>query len=216
MTLKQILFYEMKLSFIQKNFMWWLFCWVLSHTLPHWLLRTFIWNGIFISFYRWNAGSLSKPVQGQWWAQWWAGIQSQVFPYHISAFSFLVPLSLFYLPLWFLKIFGRICPFPVSQLTEKWPRISLLVCTVRKESQLFFKRFYLFLERWKGRTERERNINVQLPPTHPHLGTWPATQACALTGNWTGDSLVHRPALNPLSYTSQGRNHNSLMETRRA
>ena len=38
----------------------------------------------------------------------------------------------------------------------------------------------------------------------PSLGTWPATQACALTGNRTGDLLVHRPALNPLSDTSQG------------
>ena len=26
----------------------------------------------------------------------------------------------------------------------------------------------------------------------PLLGTWPVTQACALTGNQTGDSLVHR------------------------
>ena len=50
---------------------------------------------------------------------------------------------------------------------------------------------------------RERNINMQLPLTHPVLGTWPATQACALTGNPTCDPLVHRPALNPLSYTSQ-------------
>ena len=38
----------------------------------------------------------------------------------------------------------------------------------------------------------------------PLLGIWPATQACALTGNWTGDPLVLRPALNPLSHTSQG------------
>ena len=44
-----------------------------------------------------------------------------------------------------------------------------------------------------------------LPLTHPLLGTWPATQACALTGNQTSDSLVHRPVLNPLSHTSQGR-----------
>ena len=36
---------------------------------------------------------------------------------------------------------------------------------------------------------------------HPALGT----QACGLTGNQTGDPLVHRPALNPLSYLSQGR-----------
>ena len=36
------------------------------------------------------------------------------------------------------------------------------------------------------------------------LGTWPATQACALTGHRTGDSLVHKSELNPLNYTSQG------------
>ena len=35
------------------------------------------------------------------------------------------------------------------------------------------------------------------------LGTWPATQACALTRNQTGDPLVLRMVLNPLSYTSQ-------------
>ena len=31
-----------------------------------------------------------------------------------------------------------------------------------------------------------------------------APQACALTGNRTGDPLVHRAALNPLNHTSQG------------
>ena len=35
--------------------------------------------------------------------------------------------------------------------------------------------------------ERERNINVWLPLVHPPLRTWPATHACALTGNQTGD-----------------------------
>ena len=30
--------------------------------------------------------------------------------------------------------------------------------------------------------------------------------ACALTGNQTGDPLVHRLALSPLSHTSQGTN----------
>ena len=40
-----------------------------------------------------------------------------------------------------------------------------------------------------------------LPLAHPLLRTWPATQACALTGNRTSDTLVHRPALNPLSYS---------------
>ena len=43
-----------------------------------------------------------------------------------------------------------------------------------------------------------------LPLTRPLLGTWPITQACALTGNRTGKPLVCRPALNPLSHTSQG------------
>ena len=39
----------------------------------------------------------------------------------------------------------------------------------------------------------------------PLLGTWPATQACALSGNRTRHSLVRRLALSPLSHTSQGR-----------
>ena len=49
----------------------------------------------------------------------------------------------------------------------------------------FFKDFiYLFLERGEGsKKETERNINVWLPLMHPLLGTWPATQACALIGN---------------------------------
>ena len=70
---------------------------------------------------------------------------------------------------------------------------------------LFLEDFiYLFLEREEGKKkERERNINVWLPLLRPPLETWPATQACALTGNQTGDPLVHRPALSPLSYTSQ-------------
>ena len=67
----------------------------------------------------------------------------------------------------------------------------------------FFKEFiYLFLERGEGREkERERNINVWLPLVCCSLlGTWSATQACALTGNGTSDPLVRRPELNPLSH----------------
>ena len=50
---------------------------------------------------------------------------------------------------------------------------------------LFFTYFiYLFLDRGEGREkERKRNINVWLPLACSLLGTWPATQACALTGN---------------------------------
>ncbi|XP_053773295.1 putative serine/threonine-protein kinase PRKY isoform X4 [Desmodus rotundus] len=52
--------------------------------------------------------------------------------------------------------------------------------------------------------ERKRNIQVWLPLGRPLLGTWPATHACALPGNQTGDPLVHRLVLNPLSHTIQG------------
>ena len=59
--------------------------------------------------------------------------------------------------------------------------------------------------------ERERNIHVWLPLVRrPLLGTWPATQACALTGDRTGDTLVRRPAVNPPSPTSWGQ-HNCFL-----
>ena len=46
----------------------------------------------------------------------------------------------------------------------------------------FFFKILLYL-RGKGREkERERTINVWLPLSPPLLGTWPTTQACALTG----------------------------------
>ena len=69
-----------------------------------------------------------------------------------------------------------------------------------------FKDFiYLLLERGEGKEkERDRNINVWVPLMCPLLGTWPATQACALTRNRSSDPLVSRPALSPLSHTSQG------------
>ena len=65
----------------------------------------------------------------------------------------------------------------------------------------YFKDFiYLFLERREGR-EKERETSMCGCPL---LGTWPSTQAYALTGNQTGDPLVLRLALKPLSHTSQG------------
>ena len=60
-------------------------------------------------------------------------------------------------------------------------------CSIIYNSQdiYLFKDFiYLSLDRGEGRKkDRERNINVWLPFTCPQLGTWPTTQACALTGN---------------------------------
>ena len=68
-----------------------------------------------------------------------------------------------------------------------------------------FLRFYLSIFRERGREEeRERSINVWLPLARPLLGTWPATQARALTGKGISDPLVCRPALKILSSTSQG------------
>ena len=68
------------------------------------------------------------------------------------------------------------------------------------------KKKILFIFRERGREgEGERNIKVWLPLRCPLLETWPTTQACALTGNQTGDPLVRRPTLNPLSHTSQGK-----------
>ena len=70
---------------------------------------------------------------------------------------------------------------------------------------IIFLRFYLFIFRRERREkERERNISVWLPLACPLLGTWLATHAWALTGNWKDDTLVRRPALHPLSHTSQG------------
>ena len=59
-----------------------------------------------------------------------------------------------------------------------------------------FKKFFLkkivFIFRERGREgERKRNIHVWLPLTWLPLGTWPATQACALTGNRTSDPTAH-------------------------
>ena len=72
---------------------------------------------------------------------------------------------------------------------------------------LFFFRFYLFIFRERGREGQwgeEKHQCVVASHVPPKLGTWPATQACALSGNRTGDSLVLRLALSPLRHTSQG------------
>ena len=70
---------------------------------------------------------------------------------------------------------------------------------------IFLDFTYLFLGGKGGRETSmwERYIHW-LPLACPQLGTWPAPHACALTGNWTSDLLVHRPPLHPLSHTSQG------------
>ena len=66
----------------------------------------------------------------------------------------------------------------------------------KKIRSFYFLKVLLFIFRERGREgkrERERNIYVWLPLTWPPLKMWTATQACALTGNCTGDPLVCRP-----------------------
>ena len=68
----------------------------------------------------------------------------------------------------------------------------------------FFKDlFYFFRE--KGVRKRGREISMCGCLSCPLLETWPTTQACVLCENQTSNPLVHRPELNPLNYTSQGR-----------
>ena len=55
-----------------------------------------------------------------------------------------------------------------------------------KEVRFFKKILFIYFERGEGKEKgRMRNINVWLPLECSLLGTWPATQACALTGNQT-------------------------------
>ena len=107
-----------------------------------------------------------------------------------SALNSVAIIFLFYKHWAFLKI-GKVC------------RLNIFKFLYFKN--VYFNFIYLFLERGEGKEEeRERKINVWLPPMRPLLGTWPTAQACALTGNRTDGPLVHSPALHPLSYTSQG------------
>ena len=67
----------------------------------------------------------------------------------------------------------------------------------------FLKDFIYLLEEEGGREgEKHQCVVASCPPPTGDL-TWPTTQSCVLTGNWTGDPLVCRPALSPLSQTSQ-------------
>ena len=75
----------------------------------------------------------------------------------------------------------------------------------------FFLRFYLFIFREmgrKGKRRRETSIwsarETSVPLTRLQPGTWPATQASALTRSQTGKLLVCRTMPNPLSHTNQG------------
>ena len=67
------------------------------------------------------------------------------------------------------------------------PTANIIINRQKLEAFFFFfiEDFYLFIFReGEGKEkEREKNINVWLPLTCLPRGTWPATQACVLTGN---------------------------------
>ena len=70
----------------------------------------------------------------------------------------------------------------------------------------FFKKKNLFVFRERGREGEREGEKHECVVASCALPTWPATRACALTGNQTRDPLVRRLVLNPLSHTSQGIN----------
>ena len=68
----------------------------------------------------------------------------------------------------------------------------------------FFKILFLYFYReQKARRQRGRETSMCERLVASLRQPRPATQACALTGNRTGDLSVHRSAVNPLSHTSQ-------------
>ena len=69
--------------------------------------------------------------------------------------------------------------------------------------------FIYFLEKGKEKEEKHPCVVASPVPPTGHL----ATQACALTRNWNSNPLVHRPAFNPLSHTSQGLLYNEFYKT---
>ena len=58
--------------------------------------------------------------------------------------------------------------------------------------KILFIYLFIYLE-GKGGGKKEGKISVWLPLLWPSLGTWPATQARALTRSQTSDPLVHSP-----------------------
>ena len=116
-----------------------------------------------------------------------------------------------------------VCQCPHRRLEQVWMRQAVcgepscrsllgLVVALGKLVPLFlffkvlFVCLFVYLER-KGKGERKRGRETSTCGCleRPRRGTWSITQACALTGNRTGNPLVHRLAFSPLSYTSQGR-----------
>ena len=137
-----------------------------------------------------------------------------------------------FLELWFLRLREMLVVYFTLQVLYECQPIYYLVLpwlfsgninkifkrdnTISKYSFLkklfYFLRLYLFIfQRGEGKEkERERNISVGLPLACCLLGTWPETQACALTGNRTGDPLISRLTLKSTEAHQPG--HQNILE----
>ena len=111
---------------------------------------------------------------------------------------------------------SRILASPGSWWERQTPELHLVLQFCWTRMNIFLKDFIFFIFRERGREgERKeekhqflRNIILHvslLSLTYHQPGTWPATQAHVLTGNWTGDLSVCGMTSKPLSHISQGR-----------
>ena len=117
--------------------------------------------------------------------------------------------------------FAIISSCPYNHFSYLAPRMIFLMCLAAlpwlhypgcKNNFLFFLSFFLkdfkFIFRERGREgekRREGTLMCGYLLCTPYRGPGPQPQARALTGNRTGDPLVCRPVLKPLSHSSQGK-----------
>ena len=93
------------------------------------------------------------------------------------------------------KHHGRAAACPDGGAEERWSDLPL---------KILFKKIFIFDFRergWERERGRETSIGCLL---YTSQGTEPATQACVLTENQTGDLSVLGMMPNQLSHTSQG------------
>ena len=95
-------------------------------------------------------------------------------------------------------------------LGEMFTEIFCLNIEFKEFFVYFGQKFFLIYFVREGKGGRKTGVETskcrRLPLAHPQLQTWPETQACALTGNQTGNFLVSSRVLNPLNHTSLGTN----------
>ena len=70
---------------------------------------------------------------------------------------------------------------------------AMTICITSVQWQRLLKKIFIcFWREGKGGKKREKHQCV-VASYEPPLGTWPSTQACALTGNRTGNPLICSP-----------------------